>query len=337
MAKPIQETIFKSRLTITYRTNISGTVQQESLPYRLLVLGEFSGKAMRADKLLPDVADREVKSIKRGTTVNDHLNETRPIWRIPATGGLKSLRSSIPGKVTFSAVSCDVPIGAIERNENGTFPLSGSAKFTSSMAQNGLCDMEGEVRVSGMMAITVSAGTVTASSADVTVSGAMVSHYADPATGKTAGVATAFVEVSIPVKTGLALAPKDDAEPVLGQAPKTKQFVVTLAPVDVAAERTVPFPSIDSFAPDAITAAIPELRRLRVIKQMLAGLQSELRNRPELRKLVKTLLPAYGASAADAEKKLAPFEGLKSWATESYPLLKLDGSTQSPNGNGGVS
>jgi len=85
LAKPIQETIFKSRLTITYRTNISGTVQQESLPYRLLVLGEFSGKAMRADKLLPDLANREVKSIKRGTTVNDHLYETMPIWRIPAS------------------------------------------------------------------------------------------------------------------------------------------------------------------------------------------------------------------------------------------------------------
>ena len=337
MAKPIQETIFKSRLTISYRTNISGTVQQESLPYRLLVLGEFSGKAMRADKLLPDLANRQVKSIKRGTTVNDHLTETMPIWRIPASPALKSLRSSIPGKVSFTAVYCDVPLGAIERNESGSFPIFGTAKFTSSISENGLCDMEGELRVSGLLAVTVTGGIVTAQTVDVTVSGALSSHYADPATGKTAGVATAFLEVTTPVKTGLTLAPNEDATPTSGQAPKSKQFVLTLAPLPLVAERTVPFPSLDAFSPDAMTVAIPELHRLLVIKQLLADLQSGLRNRPELRKLMKTLLPEYGASATDADKKLAPFEGLKSWATESYPLLKLDGSAKPPNTSGAVS
>ena len=336
MAKPIQETIFKSRLTISYRTNISGTVQQESLPYRLLVLGEFSGKAMRADKLLPDLASRQVKSIKRGTTVNDHLNETMPIWRIPQTPALKSLRSNIPGKVTFTAVTCDVPLGAIERNESGSFPISGTAKFQSSVSENGLCDMEGELRVSGLMAVTVSGGIVTAQSADVTVSGALASHYQDPSTGKTAGVATAFLELSIPVKAGLTLAPNEDQSPLPGQAPKSKQFLVSLPPAPLAAERTVPFPSVDAFTPDAMTVAIPELHRLLVIKQLLADLQSGLRNRPELRKLMKTLLPEYGASPADADKKLSPFEGLKSWAAESYPLLKLDGSTAKPPNVGGA-
>ncbi len=323
MAKPIQETIFKSRLTISYRTNITGTVQQESLPYRLLVLGEFSGKAMRADKLLPDLAGREVKSIKRGTTVDDHLHETMPIWRIPATPELNSLRSSIPGKVTFTAVSCDVPLGAIERNEGGSFPLSGIAKFSSSIAENGLCDMEGELRVGGLLTVTVADHVVTAQSAELIVSGALASQYADPATGKTAGVATAFLEVSIPVKTGITVKPSESDAPTPGQAPKSKQFTVTLAPLPVAAERTLPFPSVQAFSPDAIAVAVPELRRLLVIKQLLSDLQSGLRNRPELRKLVKTLLPEYGASPADAEKKLTPFEGLKSWATESYPLLKI--------------
>jgi len=43
---------------------------------------------------------------------------------------------------------------------------------------------------------------VTAQSADITVSGAMASHYADPATGKTAGVATAFLETTIRSRPG---------------------------------------------------------------------------------------------------------------------------------------
>lgn len=336
MGKPIQETIFKSRLTISYRTNISGTMQQESLPYRLLVLGEFSGKAMRADRLLPDLAEREVKSIKRSTTVNDHLQETMPIWRIPPS--LKALQSSIPGKVTFTAVTCDVPLGALERKEGGSFPLSGTARFSSTTAENGLTDMDGELRIGGMMTLAVGDGAVSAQSAEIIVSGALASHYPDPATGKTAGVATAFIEQTISIKTGITLTPVEEGdESAHGLSPKARRFSLKLAPVAHSAERTVPFPSIDAFSPDAVTAAIPELRRLQVIKQLLSDLQSGLRNRPELRKLVKTLLPVYGASQADADKKLAPFEALKSWAEEAYPLLKVERQTAKPQNGGAVS
>jgi predicted component of type VI protein secretion system len=332
LAKPIQETIFKSRLTISYRTEISGTMQQESLPYRVLVLGEFSGKAMRADRLLPDVAEREVKSIKRGTTVNDHLNETMPIWRIPSN--LKSLQSTIPGRVTFTAVTCAVPLGAIERNEAGRFQLSGTAKFASTLAENGLCDLEGELRVGGTISATIKAGVVTADAADIAVSGALLCHYADQATGKAAGVVTAFIENRIPVKSGLTLAPSEEIDPMPGQAPKTKQFVLTLEPLAVAAERTVSFPSIEAFSPDAVASSIPELHRLQVIKQLLVDLQSGLRNRPELRKLLKSLLPVYGASPADVEKKLSPVTGLKAWAEQAYPLLKIERpAPKPPNGD----
>ncbi len=332
MAKPIQETIFKSRLTISYRTEINGTIQQESLPYRLLVLGEFSGKAMRADHLLPAVAEREVKSIKRGTTVNHHLKETMPIWRIPAS--LKSLQSTIPGKVTFTAVSCGVPLGAIARNESGRFQLSGTAKFASTLAENGLCDLEGALRVGGTLSATIKDGVVTADGAEIAVSGALACQYADQATGKPAGVVTAFIETRIPVKSGLTLAPSEDVEPIPGQAPKAKQFVLALEPLEVAAERTVSFPSIEAFSPDAVASVIPELHRLQVIKQLLVDLQSGLRNRPELRKLLKTLLPAYGASPADVEKKLTPVTNLKAWAEQAYPLLKIERpAPKPPNGD----
>lgn len=334
MAKPIQESIFKSRLTITYRTNISGTVQQESLPFRMLVLGEFSGRAMRADRLLPDLAEREVKSIKRATTVNDHLHELMPIWRIPKTAALKGLLSTLPGKVTFTEVTCAVPLGTIERNEGGSFPLSGKARFTSTMAENGLCDLEGELRVGGMLTATIAGGVVTAASADIIVSGALGAPYFEPASNKPAGIVSAFIETTVSAKTGLKLEPvdEDDAGP---QPPKARRFTVKLDPAPIAAERTLTFQHMDAFSPDAITSSVPELRRLQVIKQLLADLQSGLRNQPELRKLLKTLLPAYGASPTDAQKKLAPFEALKTWGEESYPLLKVDRPAAKPD-NGGA-
>jgi len=70
--KPIQDLIFESRLTITYRTNITGTPKQESLPFRRLVLGNFSGELHHDAGLLPELEERKVRSIQRGDTVNNY-------------------------------------------------------------------------------------------------------------------------------------------------------------------------------------------------------------------------------------------------------------------------
>ena len=324
MEKPIQETIFKSRLTITYRANVSGTPQQENLPYRLLVLGEFSGRAMRADQMLPDLASREVKSVKRGTTVNDHLAEMIPSWKISDDPALKGLKSRIPGKVTFTHVTCNIPLGAIERNESGNFLISGRARFSSTMAENGLCDLTGELRVWGTVSVDIKANVPTIKEPKLLVSGAVVGHYADPATGKPTGILTAFIEDKPPAKAdAMKMVPDDDQDHAPPDGLKVKPFLVQLDPLPASAERSVPFPSISAFSPDAIAEAIPELRRLKVIKQLLTELQSGLRNRPELRKLVKTLLPAYGTPTAEAQKMLEPFDNLKKWAEEAYPLLKI--------------
>jgi type VI secretion system ImpB/VipA family protein len=52
----------------------------------------------------------------------------------------------------------------------------------------------------------------------------------------------------------------------------------------------LPFDTISSFSPDELVANVPDLSRLRVIRELLLALQSELRNVPDLRDAMRTIL-----------------------------------------------
>ncbi|WP_437603028.1 type VI secretion system contractile sheath small subunit [Sorangium sp. So ce590] len=343
LSKPIQEQIFKSRLTITYRTDITGTVQQENLPYRLLVLGEFAGRSLRRGNLLPDLGTRGVRTIKRGTTVNDHLREVIPIWRIPeGDEALRPLRSAIPGQIHFDKVTCLIPLTALDKPGETAFSLSGSAHFRSAEGDNGMTEITGDVRVHGSLTVTIADRTATAKGAKIDLTGAVTGTYVDPATNKVVGILTGFLEmrgislddkrVTIsPVEEG----EEDGAAAAAGDR-KVKAFAVTVEGAQSGhAERTIPFTSVDSFAPDAVATSIPEVYRLRVLKQLLLDLQSGLRNRPDLRKRLKDMLPGYGESTAAIEAKLAGFRELKAWAGESFPLLQIEPPDVAPPAGGG--
>lgn len=94
MSKPIQERIYKSRLTITYRTNIDGQAVPQKLPLRILVLGDFSGRGWKnpaaagAPKQKQEAGDRlenrRVISIKRGTRVEDVMADMGITVPIPS-------------------------------------------------------------------------------------------------------------------------------------------------------------------------------------------------------------------------------------------------------------
>lgn len=57
----IQDEIPKSRLTLTYRTTINGAMQDISLPFRILVLADFSMGTSTDRKL--DLADRKLRPL----------------------------------------------------------------------------------------------------------------------------------------------------------------------------------------------------------------------------------------------------------------------------------
>lgn len=91
MSKPIQDRIFRSRLTIKYRTNIDGVPVPQTLPLRLLVLGDFTGrkrtgenepKGLHVLETRP-LSERRVYSIKRGFRVDDLMKELDISFPIP--------------------------------------------------------------------------------------------------------------------------------------------------------------------------------------------------------------------------------------------------------------
>ena len=65
MTKPVP----RSRLNITYRTKIEGTLKKVKLPMRFLVLGDFtSGNEAPLD-------DREIQSIMPGMQLKSFMSE----------------------------------------------------------------------------------------------------------------------------------------------------------------------------------------------------------------------------------------------------------------------
>lgn len=57
----ITDEIPKSRLTLTYRTNVSGTPEDVSLPFRLLIMGDLSGGTSEDRKV--DLDQRRVRQL----------------------------------------------------------------------------------------------------------------------------------------------------------------------------------------------------------------------------------------------------------------------------------
>ncbi|QRK06972.1 type VI secretion system contractile sheath small subunit [Archangium violaceum] len=69
---PIQDKLPKSRITLTYRTNISGQEQEVDLPFRVLVLGDYSLGSSKDRK--QDLEDRKLRSVT-GNNINDLMKD----------------------------------------------------------------------------------------------------------------------------------------------------------------------------------------------------------------------------------------------------------------------
>ncbi len=321
MSKPIQELIFKSRLTISYRTNITGTVTQERLPFRLLVLGNFSGDQAHASGLLPDLEHRKVYSIRRGMTANHFISEIVPTMPVPTR--LPKLQTYLPGTV---AATLKLQVTREQRAKNGTVELrikAGEGTFTSTAADNGVCDVQGQVIVRGTVRATVTDGTVEAQEANLEIMSLVRGDLTDPRTGAVLYPVTGTIAEKVKLAKD-AFEVKPDDEAALAENSTAINLKVVVKGQAIKAKRTIPFNSLESFNPDAVAASIPEVRRLLVIKMLLLELQASLRNLPELRKAFKDALPGMFDKKDVRDQKLKPFEDLKTWALEQYPLLRFD-------------
>ncbi len=328
-SKPIQEQIYKSRLTITYRTTITGTLKEETLPFRLLVLGGFAGQSLRGANLLEPLSERHVRTIKRGRSVDDHLREMIPVWRISDS----RLQSKIPGKATIEHIEVTVP--AVVTSQPKVVPIKGKVFFNSTIKQNGFADFDGqELDAIGSVEISkdpnagLQWGKVIVSIRDVAYGDRL-----DPATrapsGKVVGIAESIIigKDDNEKKNGIAIDPTkwvidlieepDDGSG--GGKPKPTNYKLTppgdLGEYDVELERAVPITSMASFNPDRLMEAIPEIERVRLLKRLLLRLQSTLRNRPELRSTIRSIL---------AKKEIDKFKALQKWVLINFPILKLN-------------
>lgn len=69
---PIQDKLPKSRITLVYRTDINGQQEDVKLPFRVVVLGDFSQGSSKDRKL--DLEERQMRSVT-GSNLNEIMKD----------------------------------------------------------------------------------------------------------------------------------------------------------------------------------------------------------------------------------------------------------------------
>ncbi len=159
---PVQDRIYRSRLTIKYRTNIDGVPVPQTLPFRLLVLGDFTGgkppadyahaaqyAPLTEDRLLPN---RRIVSIRRGMQVDSIIEEMNVAFPIPKSTDpalkLLSERAYVAG--TFKGTNEDgAPLQAsLQDVENdGRVDVTGASWFSAKVYDNTEVNLNGPLEV----------------------------------------------------------------------------------------------------------------------------------------------------------------------------------------------
>lgn len=310
---------YRSRLQITYRTNISGTPVPQKLPFRVLVLGELQGSEQRAAG--PSLRARKIRSIQMGAAdsgVPAFMKEMTPWIRVPKSQRSK-LEASVPGHLTLTALSFSNPAAGDfdATTKEATVQVNGTATFTStSKNDNGVCDITFRaLDVTGALTLTKpSSPTLKEGQVSLTLNGAVQADIIDKGTGKPTGVLTAMFATGDDPGFSFNVDSKALTIKLSDDATTWTCTVADGTTIPVAAVRTLPFRSLDAFSPDEVAASIPEIHRLRVLRDLVLELQSAVKNNRDLAKAIRaSLLP-------DNKQKLVDFQ---TWAKASFPQLLL--------------
>lgn len=342
---------YRSRLMLTYRTNIDGTPVPARLPFRVLVLGQFTGAKSRDLKIAGDLSSRAVRSIspsKPSSSPNDHLANMIP-W-IP----LESFKNVLGASPLSTKVGGSVVLGNIDVRVNGDIPKSGAtyefettATFTTIENDEHLPKLSGGgLRVNGKLTITPNDPAAEPASYDkakhkvsaleLSIAGAVVGTLVDPNLNRPvqklvvylddkskltayqapAAGATSLTEAKLEEVVGDGEAGVTADE--LGLRFKVKDGVE----LRTFASRALPFSSMGGFSPDTVVDAVPELARLMVIRDLVLDLQSTIRNNPAVRDALRAMIPDQRAVVAEFQK----------WAVVQFPLFKLSVAPSAPPG-----
>lgn len=303
--KSIQDIIFKSRLTIKYRTEISGTPVEAKLPFRVLVLGDFSGKSAHEGGFHGDLGKRSVRSITKGMKPDQLLQMEGYSLKVSDP----RLTSSFPGTLQaisrFTMDDLKVPPGG---DGELSRPIqidseSHTVTFSSPKAQNGVTDIK---KCNGFLKATLRFSTTAGDVGNflgvkLTLRGRVFDQQLDDATNKIVGDVSGRISRSssdeIPLtplkgsdltwtgaipEGGTIMVKQNDGVPVT--------FTLSVTDVPLKADRTIPILRMQGFNPDDVAQSLPELHRLFLIKQLLQELKTEIQSRPDLRKALSDLL-----------------------------------------------
>jgi type VI secretion system protein ImpC len=159
---PVQDRIYRSRLTIKYRTNIDGVPVPQTLPFRLLVLGDFTGgkppadyahakdyAPLTEDRLIPN---RRIISIRRGMQVDSIIEEMNVAFPIPKSTDpalkLLSERAYVAGTFKGSNEDGAPLLASLQDVENdGRVGVIGASWFSAKVYDNTEVNLNGPLEV----------------------------------------------------------------------------------------------------------------------------------------------------------------------------------------------
>lgn len=153
---------FRSRLMLHYRTRISGTEVRKKLPFRVLLLGNLTGADAHAEPKNTQGQPVDPKAVltaqpldarpvhsyrfgKTGARVDDFMGQLLPYARLP-----KELVTVLPGSLKAPQLKGPAPSG-----DQGLVKLSGNARFVSTTTENGLCEVQGTVKLAADVEVDV--------------------------------------------------------------------------------------------------------------------------------------------------------------------------------------
>lgn len=102
----VQDEVPKSRLTITYKTEVNGEPAVVNLPLRLMVLGDFSTGSSKDRKL--DLEDRKLRSLD-GRNTNEVMKDMGISMDVVVPNKISPDEESMRVKVNFDSMSSFSP------------------------------------------------------------------------------------------------------------------------------------------------------------------------------------------------------------------------------------
>jgi predicted component of type VI protein secretion system len=320
---------YLSRLMLTYRTNIAGTPVPQSLPFRILVLGDFSGGGAQsaASNLRGKLEARPIRSFDRTkgkVTVDDVMFAMNP-WVDLAVDDAK--QKTFSGTLSISEIEVD--LGKAPKDAQ-SYPVSGVARFISTRDQTGSTKIDAtDLVVSGNLTLKLTGTDPDWASCVATLTVTGIVADSTPSTSGSIGRLVGLVAKTIPIDAGKLVSGKPFGSEAFGQSKRFRVFFgaesETAPPPPfqdtIQATRILTFNSLQGFSPDAIAAADPELRRLQLIGVCIGELQSSIRNHPPLRNAMKAFLDAPNKDNV---------EKVRTWARATFSLFDLDPGTATP-------